>query len=102
MKQPTIEQVAAIAWDLVRDDADPLFEGCTVDHRSTLIYLAQNVASSGLAQTGFEQKAREVLGDPVAALAAIQARYGAPERPSAPVSEEEPLAEAPAKKKRGK
>ena len=76
---PTIEQAAALAWDLVKDDDDPLFQDCQIDHRNTLVYLAQNVKATGLAATPFEQKVKAVLLDPEQAIAEIKAKLGLPQ-----------------------
>ena len=113
---PTIEQAAAMAWDLIRADNDPPFSSCTIDHREKLIYHAQNVQKSGLASDAFEQKVKDVLANPGAAIAALKAMQKALEaefdaavkavgfssttpEPDAPPTN--PLTE-PAKPKRGK
>lgn len=75
---PTIEQAAAMAWDLVRADNDPPFSSCTIDHREKLIYHAQNVQKSGLASDVFEQKVKDVLANPGAAIAELKARAAVP------------------------
>ena len=100
---PTIEQVAAMAWDLVRADDDPPFSSCTIDHREKLIYHAQNVQKSDLASDAFEQKVKDVLANPGAAIAELKARAVVPvvaePEPDAPPTN--PLTE-PAKPKRGR
>ena len=60
----TIEQVAAISWDLMKPDDDPLFHICSIDHQQKLVYHAQNVKSSGIANDEFERQVKEVLADP--------------------------------------
>lgn len=72
---PTIEQVAAIAWDLVKPDDDPLFSGCHRDHQEKLIYHARDVQRTGIVGDDFERKVAEVLANPEAAIEAIKAKY---------------------------
>ena len=94
MKQPTIEQVAAIAWDLLRDDDDPMFSHSLKDHQESCVYAAETVASSGIGETPYEKQVLRVLHNLEAALADVKARYEAPA--TAPVPEIE--VEAPTKK----
>lgn len=90
MKQPTIEQAAALAWDLTKADTDPPFSDCLLDHQQKLIYHAQDVQRGGPADDGFERKVREVLANPEQAIADIKAKLGLPETLNA-----EPLPDAP-------
>ena len=69
MKQPTIEQVAAIAWDLLRDDGDPMFSHSLKDHQESCVYAAETVASSGIGETPYEKQVLRVLHNLEAALA---------------------------------
>lgn len=78
-QQPTIEQAAAIAWDLIRADSDPTFDGCMKDHQDKLTYHARDVQKTGTANDDFERKVKEVLAKPDEAIAAIKARYALPE-----------------------
>lgn len=122
-KVPTIEQAAALAWDLMKPDDDPHFSGCAKDHQEKLVYHAQSVAASGIANDDFERKVKDVLANPAAAITEIKAKAGLvepepvakPERndmhsfivdsivePLPPVAEPEPLPVKVAKPKRGK
>jgi len=102
VKEPTIEQVAAIAWDLIRSDTDPVFDSCQIDHKDKLFYHARDVQKTGKVDDDFERKVREVLSNPAAAITAIKARYMLPEpepvsdQPPEPVAEPKP--EKPAKR----
>ncbi len=96
MKQPTIEQVAAIAWDLLRDDDDPMFSHSLKDHQESCVYAAETVASSGIGETPYEKQVLRVLHNLEAALADVKARYEAPAPTPAPAPEIE--VEAPTKK----
>jgi len=102
MTQPTIEQVAAMAWDVSKEPADPPFHLCQVDHRERLVYLAQNVAQSGVAESPFEQQVKATLRNPDETLAELRAKYEPVAEPE--VVEPEPVAEVPVKatKKKGK
>lgn len=64
----TIEQVAALAWGAVKDQDDPVFHLCHVDHRNKLTYHAQSVRDSGIAGDAFEAKVKEVLAEPAERL----------------------------------
>ena len=122
---PTIEQVAAIAWDLVKPDDDPLFSGCHRDHQEKLIYHARDVQRTGIVGDDFERKVAEVLTSPEVAITEIKAKLELPvnpvnDPPFAPEPEPdalptnplpklkaakaapEPAEEKPAKTKRGK
>lgn len=105
MKQPTIEQVAAIAWDLLRDDDDPMFSHSLKDHQESCVYAAETVASSGIGETPYEKQVLRVLHNLEAALADVKARYEAPAPAPAPAPvpeiEVEAPAEKPTKKKKG-
>lgn len=96
MKQPTIEQVAAIAWDLLRDDDDPMFSNTLKDHQESCVYAAETVASSGIGETPYEKQVLRVLHNLEAALADVKARYEAPAPAPAPAPEIE--VEVPTKK----
>ncbi len=63
----TIEQVAALAWNLTKDDADPLFHLCQKTHQDKLVYHAQDVQRGGPADDAFEAKVKDVLANPDAA-----------------------------------
>lgn len=78
MKTPTIEQVAAMAWDLMKPDDDPMFSGCHQDHQSKLIYHAQDVQKTGVADDPFEKMVAAVLADTSGAIAALKAKYAEP------------------------
>ena len=85
---PTIEQAAALAWDLVKAETDPPFSSCLLDHQQKLIYHAQNVQRGGPADDAFELKVREVLADPKAAIVAIKEKLGLPaEKPADPIND---------------
>jgi len=89
--QPTIEQAAALAWDLVKADTDPPFSHCLLDHQQKLIYHAQDVQRGGPADDGFERKVKEVLAHPERAIADIKAKLGLPETLPYPNAEEDRL-----------
>jgi hypothetical protein len=96
--QPTIEQAAALAWDLVKADADPPFSHCLLDHQQKLIYHAQDVQRGGPVSDDFERKVKDVLANPEQAIAEIKAKLGLPqmlEAPAPAMETPEPLPDAP-------
>lgn len=102
MNNPTIEQIAAMAWDLVKADDDPPFSNCLLDHQQKLIYHARDVQRTGRADDVFEAKVAEILDDPAAAIAALKTKLGLAEAEALPpVPDTKPLPKA-VKPKRGK
>jgi len=75
---PTIEQIAALSWDLMKPDDDPMFSGCHKDHQEKLIYHARDVQKTGIAGDDFERKVAEVMANPEAAIAEIRAKIEPP------------------------
>ena len=71
MSKPSIEQVAAIAWNWSKAGDDPPFHLCTQDHREKLIYHAQNVAKGGAATTPFDKAVWDVLTNPAKVAAEL-------------------------------
>lgn len=106
MQPLTIEQVAALAWDLVKSDDDPLFQLCSTDHCSKLVYHAQSVKATGIASDDFERKVKDVLADPDAARLVLAEKWGKMEKAEAvdlqPLANEPEPAIEPVKTKRGK
>jgi hypothetical protein len=93
---PTIEQVAAIAWDLVKSDDDPMFSACHREHQDKLTYHARDVQKTGITGDDFERKVAEVLASPGAAIEAIKAKFAPPVDPAnGPPFTSEPEPDAP-------
>lgn len=64
MSRPSIEQLAALAWNGSKADDDPPFHLCAQDHREKLAYHAQNVVKGGAVTTPFDRAVRDVLTNP--------------------------------------
>lgn len=70
-----INDVAAQAWNNTKDEADPAFNDCILEHRQKLITHAQSVADKGVPIEGasaFEKEVAALLKDPKKTEAAVR------------------------------
>jgi len=93
MSRPSIEQLAALAWNGSKADDDPPFHLCAQDHREKLAYHAQNVVKGGAVTTPFDRAVRDALAGlvrlapevaPQAATVAVEPTIAPPE-PAKPI-----------------
>jgi hypothetical protein len=64
--EPTVDPgkaqaLAAAAWNDTKDEADPVFVDCALDHKNRLIYEAGCVARGGAATSVFERRVAEII-----------------------------------------
>lgn len=65
------EDIAEAAWNATKSEADPEWGLTAATHREKLLYKAQSVKRSGVADDDFERKVAELLKPPKAKAAAV-------------------------------